>query len=116
MKKIVALVLKLLATGSVAVLMAACYGVTFVMKTITALAPEGTGIKDLSVTLHDGSSALSVEHTDERGMAMFRSPPALPGLQVAVEDTDGALNGGEFLPTGITLDDRPEYTVTLTRK
>jgi hypothetical protein len=116
MKKLIALMFKVLATGTITLFIAACYGVMMQWKKITARSPEGTGIAGLQVSLFDNEVETGEqESTDADGVAQFVSPMPLEGLTAAIEDVDGADNGGTFAREEIVFDSRDEYDVTMTR-
>lgn len=117
MKKTIGLVCRLLATGTITLFLAACYGVMMQWKRITVRSPENTAIQGIRVTLADGATRLGRALTDEAGNADF--DPALGGAdatKAVVEDVDGTANGGEFATREIALDGDTVYTVVLTRK
>jgi hypothetical protein len=116
MKKSLGTLLKLLATGTISVFLAACYGVMMELKRITVVSPEGTGIEALKVTLHDGTEELLSTNTGPSGSVAFATQMITEGMGVTIEDVDGPANGGEFQTAEIALDERDEYSVSMTRR
>ena len=116
MRKRLGMILKLLATGTFTLFIAACYGVAMEWKKITALSPEGTGVPDLNVTLRQDGTDVSTTTTDSLGSAEFAVTGPSGGLTVAIEDVDGVANGGQFQNAEISIDQRDEYTVNLAKE
>jgi hypothetical protein len=117
MKKIIALMCKLLATGTMTLFIAACYGVMMEWKkTIGARDSEGLMINGLRVTLFDdGGETGMQEYTDDSGMVEFVSHTPLEGLTAVLEDVDGPENGGQFSGEELEFDTTDFYLVTMTR-
>jgi len=118
MKSIMGIVLKLLATGTITLFLAACYGVMMAMqvKRITARSPENTAISGLKVTLSRDTTEMGNALTDGNGSADFSYPFPLEGATATIEDIDGAANGGDFATKEVVLGTASEYVVTMTRK
>jgi hypothetical protein len=117
-KRLLGMVLKLLATGTASLFIAACYGVMMQWKkiTITAVSPESAAIPGLLVTLRDPMTDVASAGTDASGVAAFDQLFPVAGLQASIVDVDGAANGGQFKRADIDLDKRDAYTVTLNRE
>lgn len=105
-------VLKLIATGTVSLLLTSCYGTVQAMygvpfrlrevtiKTQTADTPARP-IPGLRVSL-SGTGSFMEAQTDLHGEAVFSADPDLD-LTISVEDTDGSANLGEFSGTTAPL-------------
>jgi hypothetical protein len=114
MKKAIGLLFKFLATGTFTLFIAACYGLPWQWKKITARSPASTGIPGLQVTIFDHEVETGMQtSTDADGVAMF-GIPAQEGMTAVIVDVDGLENGGSFAPAEIVLDSRNEYDVTMT--
>ncbi len=115
MKRTIKNVLKLLATGTLSLLIAACYGVRMMWQTkkVVALSPQETGIEGLSVTLRMSGQPDSVELTDSQGSVDFISQESFAGATVDIKDVDGPDNGGSFKETSVVLDASPETIVPM---
>jgi hypothetical protein len=109
--------LKLLATGSLSLFMAACYGAPMGWKqlSITVRDPEGAGIPDLSVALREAGTEKDSTVTDASGTAWFMERESCAGMEARITDQDGAANGGSFARKDIDLGDEEAYDVTLSR-
>jgi hypothetical protein len=119
MKRVLKTLFKLLATGTITLFIAACYGVVNVMNKLTLIArsPEGTGIRDLQVSLYqEPADLVSQETTDTEGKAVFMIDNLHPAMKAIVEDIDGPANGGPYKKAEIELDTRNEYTVEMTEE
>jgi hypothetical protein len=115
MKKLLALAFKLLATGTITLFIAACYGVMMEWKKITTRSTDGTRIPGLQVTVFDNAVETGLQaSTDATGVAMVGGPFSLNGDTAVIKDVDGADNGGTFTSEEITFDSRDEYDVTMT--
>lgn len=116
MPRILKNALKLLATGTVSLLIAACYGVPMVFKRITALSSGGTGIRGLQVSFLDGTETAATESTDADGIALC----SVPGFSVidkaVITDVDGTANGGEYADAVVSIGDADSYAVTMRLK
>ena len=117
MKRKIAMVLKLLATGTFSLFLAACYGVMVQWKKVSALY-NGSGIQGLAVTLFERGSEAESTTTDATGSAIFAFSQSARSLdaRVKIEDVDGAANGGYFADAAVTLDSRTEYFVELKKR
>ncbi len=120
--RLLAAALKLLATGTFALVIAACYGVVMRWKSIlvSVRSQEGTPIAGLQVSLLSDGSAIDTEQTDTKGSCIF-SQASLPlgtvavgELAVEVRDIDGEANGGRFQEKVVPVEDSP-VSVTLDR-
>ena len=116
MKRILGIVFRLLATGTITLLIAACYGVMMQFKRITVRSPEDSAIGGLKVTVSDGDIFQESTLTDSSGRAEFTSGHPLEGAQAVIEDIDGPANDGDFATKEFVLDAESEYFVTMTRK
>jgi hypothetical protein len=104
---------KFLATGTMTLFIAACYGVMMQWKRIIAHDPEGAGIGGLQVTLLDARNEQTF--TDPYGVAEFTRFAPLEGLTVTIEDVDGLENGGQFASEWLIFGTMDEYVITMTR-
>ena len=117
MKKLLALALKFLATGTITLFIAACYGVMMEWKKIITRSPDGTGIPGLQVNLFDNAVDTGMQaSTDASGVAMVGGPFSINGFTAIIKDVDGDANGGTFGSEEITFDSRDEYDVTMTKE
>jgi hypothetical protein len=118
MARILKVALKLLATGTISLLLAACYGIAMQFKRITALSPAGAGIQGLQVTLIGGGAEMETESTDGNGAAVFSLVGLDPvaDLQAVIRDVDGTANGGEYEDNTVTIGVDDAYTVTMKLK
>jgi hypothetical protein len=112
MKRTLGMILKILATGTISLFLAACYGLQMQWKRITATSDGTTGIRDLKVTLVDGSGDLCSQFTDAAGLAEIRYFNDMAGFTVRIEDVDGSANG-TYTTREITLGTEQDYAVTM---
>jgi len=114
-RRVIRNTLKFLATGTLSLLIAACYGVAMLwnMKRVTAVSPAGTGIEGLSVTLRIAGQPPSTEFTDDRGIVDFTFRGSFAGATIDVKDLDGPANGGTFQEATVVLDDSPDTIVAM---
>lgn len=93
--------LKLIATGSVSLILAACYGVVYTMQqisgTFTVRSSEtNEPIPGLKVTLA-GAGVRDNGQTDDNGRFSFDVYPSGPEpVTATITDVDGTANGGDF--------------------
>jgi hypothetical protein len=88
MKRTLGMILKFLATGTITLFLAACYGLMMEWKRITAKTVAGSPISGLKVTLLDsnGTDELAYDYTDANGFAEIRYFYTLDGLPFKIED------------------------------
>lgn len=107
-----------LSTGTMAVVLAACYGVPvdeMYDSLIRVKDDNGNPIKGLKVSLVTEASDSLTDLTNENGEAVFGVFEAEPIKSIVVEDIDGADNGGEFRKTEITFVKSDTIDITLAR-
>jgi hypothetical protein len=112
MKRTLGMILKILATGTISLFLAACYGLQMQWKRITATSDGTTGIKNLKVTLVDGTEELFSQNTDVNGLAEIRYFNSMEGYTIRIEDVDGPANG-TYTTREITLGTEQDYAVTM---
>ena len=109
-----------LTTGTMAVVLAACYGVPvddMYQSLITAKDSSGEPINGLKVTLVTTANDSIPEFTNENGEAIIRYFQDEEASKLIVEDVDGADNGGEFLKNEQDYDGSDSTVdLTMTRK
>jgi hypothetical protein len=105
-----------LSTGTMAVVLAACYGVPvdeMYNSLIRAKDDGGNPIKGLKVSIvNPGTDSLS-NYTNENGIAYFGLFENEIVEKIVIEDVDGSDNGGEFIKTEVPFEKTDTIDVTL---
>ena len=115
LKKIMTFVI----TGSVSVILAACYGVPvdeMYYKMVKTADNEGNPIKGLRVVLRENQQGVDTFTTDEYGQIQFELLDYTADYSVIIEDIDGEENGGEFKTKEIEISKDHFYDITLEKK
>lgn len=110
---------KLLATGTMTLFIAACYGPMYIAGRLSFVAKslEGSGIKGLQVSLFGQTDELIAEDsTDGKGRAAFSVNTFESPISATIVDVDGAANGGTFATADVTVDSLKEYDVEMTKE
>jgi len=118
MKRILATTLKFLATGTVTLFMAACYGVASLYKHITAKTAAGDPIQGLQATLLVDSVEDSLPKTTDAdgGVGFTVMQWDEERASVKIEDLDDAGNLGNFETQTIDVSSGTEFNVTMEAK
>ncbi|MBN1646945.1 MAG: hypothetical protein JW874_02830 [Spirochaetales bacterium] len=110
-------VLKLLATGSLSLLLSACYGPQFRSLAYTVTNEDDDPVPELRVSLVDsGSNTIDMTSTDSEGffeLLDFDNYTGTESRLIIIEDTDGPANQGEFETREIDPDDYADDTIVV---
>ncbi len=117
MKRILITALKFLATGTVSLFMAACYGVMYSVRHLTVRDPDSNPIPGLNVTeLERGIQHYDPVQTDAQGEVMLFVDWEGEDSVARIEDMDGAENGGDFQTMDVPLNGDVDVAVTVLPK
>jgi len=108
-----------LSTGTMAVVLAACYGVPvdeMYNSLIRAKDEGGNPIQGLKVSMVNANTDSLINYTDQKGEALFGVFDNEIIEKLVIEDVDGAENGGEFKKTEIIFDKSDTIDVSLELK
>jgi hypothetical protein len=106
-------ILKILATGTCSLVLAACYGMVYTMQELTGSirtvrADDGAAVPGLEVELHNGAEVLTVGTTDAQGRFSYSiTAPDSAEVYATVTDVDGPANGGTFAEKTVPVSDDP---------
>jgi len=118
-KKLLAMlgrICKFIATGTVSLFLAACYGPPVIFKKIFVQSPDLDPVPEIKVSLFRGGIEISTDiRTDAAGEAVVPTE-GFEDEYLTLDDTDGALNGGEFASQSVPLSAERDYVITLNRK
>jgi hypothetical protein len=111
-------ILVFLVTGSISVVLAACYGTPInemYYRLVKAKTSSGEPIKGLQVKILNKTSEIRSGLTDENGTIGLNIPNEyqLIDCKLVVEDIDGELNFGAFKPQQLPLDNQKEIIVVM---
>ena len=98
--------LKLLATGSLSLFMAACYGPPAIFdKTVKVTNKDNIPIPELKITLiNQTDQEIASEFTDKNGIAVFDYTDIGPCDTLKIKDIDSTANDGDFGTREISID------------
>lgn len=108
--------LAFLSSGTLTVILAACYGPVMedTRKVVKTVSPDGQPIEGLQVDLLNDTSVFETRYTDSTGCAEFFIYPGDPdSMKVAISDIDGTENGGPYKPTEFSLTDSNSYPIQM---
>lgn len=119
MKKTVKKILTLITCGTMAVVLAACYGVPVeeeYYRLVKTKNGNGEPIPNLKVTLLQNEQELQNQQTDVEGTVVFNNLDANKNYSVLIEDIDGQDNKGEFENKKVDVTEVIDTEVTMKTK
>lgn len=127
LRRRLSLLFKLLATGSLSMLLSACYGVVVAMYGVPYRLTGGVRVQTADklplpeikvsyrqwpVSSPEPTGWTALQPTDQNGLSGYYLDPDLgENLRLRLEDADGPANGGNFLPQEVLVDEQEELVI-----